>query len=1070
MSDMRRPPASLRHITAHSLAFTAVALTVLFTTTAAAAAAAFASTITGIAARQSLRSAAGNTILVSTQASATAAAPNGALVTAALRRASAGLPLAVTGSVQSPYLNLPSAGPGGPQRLAQIISLPGLAHHASLLSGSWPAGRGRGPVPVCVPAQPASQLRLAVGQTLALLDAPDRTTVTVRVSCIFRGRQLAAPYWSLSPVGPAGVQHSGGSVIYGPLVTSAAVMAGGQVPVGSAAWLAQPDFSRLHVPGLAALGSRIGAAAAQLTNSAALNGANVTTQLPALLGNLATALVVARSQLLIGVLILLVIAGATVTVTVRLLAMQREPEAALLAARGASRRQMAARGVSDALLLAIPAALAGPFIAAWLVPLTTRFGALARAGLRLHPGEPASAWLASAAVAAGCAVIISLPWLRQPPSPVRQRVQRGRQRVVSALAAAGADGALVVLAIAAGWQLAHYSAPVTTGIEGQVGVDPILASAPVLALSAGTLVTLRLLPLAARLADKAAARGRGLTAAVAAWQISRRPLRQTGPALLAVLAVATAVVALTENASWRHSVQSQAQFAAGADTRITLPDAGPLAVGQVAGITRAPGVQASTPAVRLPFSLQGAASATLLALDPRPAASVVALQTEVGTRALAGLLAELAPRGPAPGVPVPGRPARLAVTARLDGTGMSQPGLLAQLTDAAGVSYEIPAGTLPADGRSHQLTVVVSPGRQADYPLRLVGFSLQYLQVGQRSAAASLTIESVRTAASMQGPFGSPLPAAAAPGLLALTDQSAGAPSPSGAQPAGSGIVANFRTSSSAGYYGSGPVPAALTLTAGPATGPVPALATSSFLAASGARVGRSVQVSVQGVAIPVVVVRQISRFATVTGPSGGLIVSQEALQDALRTLGQPPVPATEWWLRTSRSPVLTGLPPGSSVTSMAVLARSLSAQPLSAAPLQALLAIAAAAVALACGGFVISVMTGRDRQRDVAMLDALGARPGQVLRLLCLEQAMVAVPAAAAGLLLGVLLSLLIVPAVSLTAQAAHPDPPILVQLPWAAAIGVAVVIAAVPTLAAGLLATRRIAAAAVLRVEEEQ
>jgi hypothetical protein len=72
--------------------------------------------------------------------------------------------------------------------------------------------------------------------------------------------------------------------------------------------------------------------------------------------------------------------------------------------------------------------------------------------------------------------------------------------------------------------------------------------------------------------------------------------------------------------------------------------------------------------------------------------------------------------------------------------------------------------------------------------------------------------------------------------------------------------------------------------------------------------------------------------------------------------------------------------------------------------------------------------------------------------------------------LLLGVLLSLLIVPAVSLTAQAAHPDPPILVQLPWAAAIGVAVVIAAVPTLAAGLLATRRIAAAAVLRVEEEQ
>ena len=1067
---MRRPPASLRHVTAHWLAFAAVALTVLFTTTAAAAAAAFASTITGIATRQSLSSAAGHTILVTAQTTAAAAAQNSRLVTSTLRDASAGLPLAFTGSIQSPYLNLPGTGRAAPQQLAQIISLPGLDQQAALLDGSWPAGSAGGQVPVCVPAQPAGQLRLAVGDTVALRDTPDGTTVSIRVSCIFRRRRAAAPYWSLSPVGPAGIQHAGGSVIYGPLVTSPAIMAGGRVPVGSAAWLAQPDFGRLRTPGLAALGSQIAAAAAQLGNSAALNGANVTTQLPALLGNLATALVVARSQLLIGVLILLVIAGATVTVTVRLLAMRREAEAALLAARGASRRQMAARGVTDALLLAIPAALAGPFIAAGLVPLTTHVGALARAGLRLHPGQPAVAWLASAAVAAGCAVIISLPWLRQPPSPVRQRVQRGRQRAIGAVASAGADGALVVLAVAAGWQLAHYSAPVTTGVDGQAGVDPILVSAPVLALSAGTLVTLRLLPLAARLGDKAAARGRGLTAAVATWQISRRPLRQTGPALLAVLAVATAVVALTENASWRHSVQNQAQFAAGADTRITLPDAGPLAVGQVAGITRAPGVQASTPAVRLQFSLQGAASATLFALDPRPAANVVALQTDVGTRSLADLLAGLAPRGPAPGVPVPGRPARLAVTARLDGTGMSQPGLLAQLTDAAGVSYEIPAGTLPADGRSHQLTVVVAPSQQADYPLRLVGFSLQYLQVGQRSAAASLTIESVRTAANMQGPFGSPLPAAAAPGLLALTDQSPGAPSPSGAQPAGSGIVANFRTSSSASYYGSGPVPAALTLTAGPATGPVPAFATSSFLAASGARVGQSVQVSVQGVAIPVVVVRQISRFATVTGPSGGLIVSQETLQDALRTLGQPPAPATEWWLRTSRPPVLPGLPPGSSVTSVAVLARSLSIQPLSVAPLQALLAIAAAAIALACGGFVASVMTGRDRQRDVAMLDALGARPGQVLRLLCLEQAMVAVPAATAGLLLGVLLSLFIVPAVSLTAQAAHPDPPILVQVPWPAAITVAAVIAAVPVLAAGLLAMHRITAAAVLRIEEEQ
>jgi hypothetical protein len=49
----------------------------------------------------------------------------------------------------------------------------------------------------------------------------------------------------------------------------------------------------------------------------------------------------------IGILILLVIAGAALAVAVRLLTVQREPEAALPAARGASRRQPAARGITE---------------------------------------------------------------------------------------------------------------------------------------------------------------------------------------------------------------------------------------------------------------------------------------------------------------------------------------------------------------------------------------------------------------------------------------------------------------------------------------------------------------------------------------------------------------------------------------------------------------------------------------------------------------------------------------------------------------------------------------------------
>ena len=97
-----------------------------------------------------------------------------------------------------------------------------------------------------------------------------------------------------------------------------------------------------------------------------------------------------------------------------------------------------------------------------------------------------------------------------------------------------------------------------------------------LALVAGALLTLRLLPLAARLGDRVAARGRGLVMPVAAWQISRRTLRQAGPTLVGVLAVAAAVMALAQRDSWHGSVQAQASFEVGADTRITIPPAAQL--------------------------------------------------------------------------------------------------------------------------------------------------------------------------------------------------------------------------------------------------------------------------------------------------------------------------------------------------------------------------------------------------------------------------------------------------------------------------------------------------------------
>jgi FtsX-like permease family protein len=1141
---MRRPPAAVRHVTTHPVALAATVATAIWAAVLAAAATSFAGAVTAAGARATLASAPGRDILVTNPDAGPATGASGRQVATAIRRALPGLPITVLASTRSDELDLPRGGlggSGGRHAQTEIVTLPELAAHATVTAGTWPAA-GPGPVQVAIPGAAARLLRLAPGDLLTTRDSLTAAPVRVRVSGIFRPDDPGNPYWQLNPVGGAGVHRSGGFSVYGPLVASPAATAA--IPAGSAAWLAVPDAGRLGGADLAALSHRLAAALGQGTDASGVAGladASVATSLPALLSGLGTALVVARSQLVIGVLILMLTAGATLAVAARLLAIQRAPQIAMLAARGASRRQLAGRGVAESAVLAAPAAVLGPLVGGWLAQWPARLGPLAAGPLgtgpfRIAGHAPATAWLAAAAAAAGSAAIIALPWLRAPRSPLQQRLLAARQRPAVLVITAGGDLALVALAVLAGWQLASYQAPVSAGRDGALGVDPVLATAPVLALAAGTVVTLRLLPLASRLLDGAATRSRGLVIALASWQLSRRPLRQAGPALLMVLAVATTTLSLAGHASWQRSVADQAGFGTGADERITLPPAASLPLATVGDVTAARGVSASTPAVRA-LAFVGGRPVTLLALNARAAAGVIPLRAGLAGPSPAGpppggppsggppaagpapdgppsgLLAGLVPAGPAPGVPVPGRPRALAVTARLRGTGITKAALNLQLTDASGAAYRISAGTLPANGRARTLTVTIAPGGHASYPLRLDGFTLDYLMPLSGHRTAELRVGPVRPLATATGSVaggrshtptspptrhfqtktsrtahppqtahprdraalgdGVPVTAPGAPLLTHLAPLGTigvlHPPTLARAQ-AGPGEDVTVRfVSGAANDTGAPPqVPASLSVTSGPRLAAVPGLATTAFLSASGQRPGTTVGVSVDGTTVPVRLAASVSAFPTL-GTGAGLVVDQGALQRVLDADGLSPVPVTEWWLRTTGTPAVSGLPAGTSVTRRATLASTLGAAPLSAAPQQAMLAIAAAAVLLALAGLMTGLAAARERARDMALLGALGTPPRRVAGLLCLAQVLLSAPAAAAGLLLGLLLSRLIVPAASLTPQAAHPVPPVLVEIPWLPVIAVAAGITAVSTLAAGVPALRPAPAAARLRVEEE-
>jgi hypothetical protein len=1055
---------------------------VLLAAALVAALAAFSSTVSNHAVRTSLTANPGTTISVNATVSSAATVP---AVAGKLRRsftsALGGAPVEVWGTASSDYLDLPH-NIGLPNAQTHLISLTALNAHASLVAGSWPTVvSGSAAVPAAVPAGLARSLRLTAGQTLRLRESVSGARVDVRITGIFRPLQPDSPYWLLGSASSGGVQESGGFADYGPLVTTPAAMAAGHVTVDAAAWAALPDVARISAGDLQAVSDRLQSAVNSGARIGGLQNQTVSTGLPGLLSGLGTALVVTRSQLAIGAAILLVIAGATLALATVMLSSQRQAEVALLRSRGASRWQLAGSGVAEAVLLVLPSVIAGPLLAGLLLPPLARHGPLSRSGLRLPVAFPAAAWVAATAVAAGCLVVIALPWLRTAGSPVRERALRGRRRALGAATRAGADLGLLVLAGLAVWQLVHYAAPVSTGLSGSIGIDPILVSAPVLALAAGAVILLRLLPLVVRLGDRAASRGRDMTAAVAAWQISRRPLRQAGPVLLAVLAVATSVLAVAQWSSWQRSAQDQASFAAGADERVDLSPQAPLSLGQVATLTGARGVTGSTPVFRSSVMMPNSTTATLLALDARPAASVADIRPDLvggSPTALFGRLSPAAGHGAAsiPGATVPGRPARLEITASLHARSVGQPVLFVDVTDAFGIPYQLQAGVLHTNGMATTLVVPVAPGNKAAYPLHITGFSLQYVMPTTQVAEATLSIESVRGAAGMTGGFGAPFAAAAAGSHLtssttAGTGQVTTQPSVTSTATQGTSLTVAFQPGD--GIYPpqfgapATTLPASISVTPPQPARSLPAAATSTFAAATGQGLGSTFPIQLGNTTVRVTIVSVVAGFPTISG-SGGIVVDQGLLQQTLAADGAPPEPVTEWWLRTAGA-APTRLPGGATLTDRASLAASLLANPLGAAPQLAMLAIAAAAVILAAAGFAVAAATAGERARDLALLAALGATRRQLTRLLCLEQAALGVPAAVAGLVLGGVLARLVVPAVTLTATGAHPEPFVLVQVPLAVPIAVALATAAVPVVIAALGPARRAGLAARTRLEAE-
>ncbi|MET9881982.1 ABC transporter permease [Streptomyces sp. NPDC006430] len=1090
----------------------AVLLTVLITTTVLTALLAFNRGVGEAGLRRALQGsgqAARATVLVTGEHPTAARGKDDEAVRTYVAEVFGRLPVTVESAARSRSYGLP--GSAAPGRDADLTVLAAFARdRVRLLAGQWPepvAAPG-GRVQVAVPQAALTRLGLTQGALPAELRLDDRfggAPLTVTITGVYRAADADAAYWRLDPLGGREFQLASFAT-YGPLLVDDTVFGAGGLVQNSRDSLVTADFATARVSEVRAIRARTTGAADTLRNSA---GLNAKTELPQLLDELESGLRVARSILLVGALQLAVLAAAALLLVSHLLTARQETEHVLLAARGASRRRLGALTAAEAILLALPAVVLPPLLTPPLLRLLAGFGPLSR--VPLDTSRSWLLWPAAAGCALVCVLLTTLPAVLRGATAAALRRTRARRVLAARATRSGADLALVALAVLAYQQLSRYHDSGNTaagsgaaGAPDPLGVDPVLVAAPSLALCAGTLLVLRLMPLVGtRLGGRMVTRGRGLGPALVGWQLARRPGRATGPVLLLVLAVSSGVLALGQQTSWSASQRDRADFTTAGGLRISGTDL--VAMGQGGRYTALPGGDRVIPVIRNQQELVGGTPAQLLALDAAGVAERVPMRADLRDgRPMRELFAPLAPGAdPAPGnrpaaagttgsgtasaggIELPGKPLRIDIDVALRAQGATgSPSLSLLLRDRFGLTYRTPMVRIPSDGPATLsvplATLSGAPLGSPAGPLSLTAMVVRYVAqetLGQvESVAGELSVRRISVSDSGNGPA-VPVPTAATAGWKLSTPPAK----------ASAGTLVPGSTDGSEllrmQYHGAYEATRGVTVALAPAGVPaapdaIAGIATPGYLSAVGAKVGDTIPVELGGATVRVRVTAAVHSLP-VAGDTA-LAVDLDALGRKLAADdGRELPPPTEWWLPAASAGdplparAAAELRAGTNRQDVQLreeVAAELLDDPLSAGPQSALAALAVACTVLAAIGFAASAAAAaRERKREFAVLSALGAPRRSLARTAAAESFVLVGLGTTVGVGLGAAVVHLVVPLMVLTSAGRRPLPPALVDLPGGQTLLLAAAIAAVPLLSAVLGGRRDRDVAARLRYLEE-
>ncbi len=960
-----------------------------------------------------------------------------------------------------------------------------ISERIMVLEGRWPEGTptpGQ-PLEVAVDSLGAELLQMKVGDVMEVFPASsftDWTATEVRISAIFGRLDSSDEFWyGLS----SAISRQDDRWTLIPLFADEDALIQrvlGNYPslYADTTWHFFPDRQKMQASEV----EDVQAILAQIQGSlpAGLQNSSYSIRLDNLLRSFEEQLLLARLPLY---LVLFLVTGILVyylALVAGLIVRSRSGEIAMLKSRGSMVWQLGVLGLGEGLLLAIPAVIAGPFLALGVVKLLgVIFFELSGASGALTgvpTGISIEAFLLGL-VGGGLAVMVftlaTLAAARR--SSIETRQAGARPPTASLLHRYYLDFVLLAVIGLVWWQLQSRGTFLVQSLGSrELTIDYSLLLGPALGLAAAGLIVLRLFPWTARALAQIAGPVGPTWLVHVLRHLARDPLTPAMLIVLVMLTTALGVMGSAFSSTLEHGQRDRALYEAGADLRIQhggwnqprAMDANPnvnllsfpLPAGESGGegiaadVFRSPGYLTTTG-----FSTSG----TLLAVDADSIADVAWFRDDFADgRSLADLSQTLKhgaagtlPPPTADGILLPSNATALALWVR-PGSSARGVDLWARLRDSQGRIADARLGELRGPQWSRFVFDMATPisnnedvtGRRQSAvlqpPVEIVSLSVRSrLQEGAGGAAflgrlEAVTPQGIVTIHDFSSTEGwRVIEDFRKPGLYSL-------------DPSQSAAAGEFDVTSRFSWASGGV--GLVGVRAGGADEPLPALVNSQFLEVTDASVGDTITLGLSTYAVLLEVAAEVEFFPTLNPDERPFAVVDLSrfTQAAMRYNPRPPRGPNELWITGGESssipeqswaePVVMALrEQGVSVRKVLnapAMVASRVEQPLVNAGWGALLVLLFLAVALASasGLLLFSHLDARERQTEFALLRTLGISRGQMLSILWGNIFLMAVCGVGLGTLLGWLIGASVLPLMEVVEEGARATPSLVLTTDW--------------------------------------